>query len=697
MKKINFLLEYKNNTLVNTISSLSLDDIWVNKDDILLFYKYLQSEIDKLENLDNISWDNFFLPLNKIMLHLEFFHNHFYYYENISGNVNEVSKYDSLDLENISFKVCDVLASLGLKSKFQTHVKNLIKSDIDEDRKEILKVWLKEVLSCDLSREKMIEYNYLFEKLRKNNQLFLKNLSLIEHSENVLFISKKESYKLKGVRKAIIDVGISNATSYGKHDKGYVFILSDGTVDLLLKEIPDKGLRKKIYLHHKRLSGVDRNNFGNNNKVFKKILYIKQKMSLVYDKKNYTELVLSNYLLSSSKQVYNYLDKIECEITPYMENIFSEMRCLAKKDNIRLQPWDMIYYYQKALTAFKRKLNIKSENNKFKKFFPFNQTLRNIFDFVEEKFNISITKVSEKVINKQILFTYLMKDNLSNKTYYLEISPYNNSKKISPLQLKKASFQCVNNKPVSGVIFISLQNEGSYKKEGFLDFQQLLVLMHELGHGLHSFFANSVNYKYADCYNTWDLIELPSQFFEEIVFDTNFLKEISDKKNGILSDELLNNIIEENQLEKIYHLCENINKYKSLLCLYENFKLYTNQYPQEFIDNNNKSIKNNGYIYNVLLDEFMVNDEHLSDYGPSGYIYLFTSIWANKLMNENKLIGENYSGLRNIFENVFNRQEIGQKKFKDVFAKLLNIEDIDIIKYIKKNNNEMRLFGELNV
>lgn len=101
-------------------------------------------------------------------------------------------------------------------------------------------------------------------------------------------------------------------------------------------------------------------------------------------------------------------------------------------------------------------------------------------------------------------------------------------------------------------------------------------------------------------------------------------------------------------------------------------------------------------IYNILLDDYMSETDYLTDYGPSIYVYLFSSVLANKIINRETEYLKDWGNLRNLYENIFNEQKINTITFKDKLVKILNIENVNTIKYIKKGHN-IKLFGEIDV
>ncbi len=645
----------------------------------------MHENIKAIENEEEITWESFFIPFKKFVLSVEFFVNHLDYYDVVT---NGIKKYDYPELEEFE-RVKEILNEIILNDKIKDLICYLANNENDE-RKIILQVWLNDFFSLILEDDKRKKYHSLKHKLETEVELFSKNLSLTSKQDNILFIPKKDYFKLDGLNKMFINIGETNAASLGRRGEGCVFIIEDGTVSLFLKILKNRQLRKTLYQKHKKLCSAN----NKNNEVLKKIISLKQRISLLYGKKNYAELVLSNYLLSDIKSVYSYLERIENNLSPYLENILCKMRSLAKKNKIVLQHWDMLYYYELASGEFKAENNIKNFDKEFSCFFPFEKAITNVFKFIEKTFYLSINEVNRVVINKELLIRYLIKDLKSNRETYLEVSPYSSDEKINPFQVNKSDFQNLTNKEyIKGVILLSLSFDGSYKEDALLSFKDICILLHELGHALHSFFINNKDCKLGNSYTSWDLIELPSQLMEEMAFNYEFLYQISDKQNGIFSKKLFYQILEYEQVEKIYSLHEEITKHKALLWLYENFKIHSKKAPQELID----EVSHNKYgIYNILLDEFMSETNHLSDYAPASYIYLFTGILANKIINKESEYFQGKTDFRLWYENIFNEQEVVDTKLKDVLIKVLNIEKVDIVKYIKKGHN-IKLFGENNV
>lgn len=174
---------------------------------------------------------------------------------------------------------------------------------------------------------------------------------------------------------------------------------------------------------------------------------------------------------------------------------------------------------------------------------------------------------------------------------------------------------------------------------------------------------------------SWDLVEMPSQFLEHLVYDYEFMKEFSNhyQTNEKMSQEFFLKIIENQQFFDSYYIYCNIQTYKTQLWIHENFKPYSSKNLQEIVEG---KLSKNGIIYNIAKDNYMTDIDHNQDYGPSGYIYLYSAQLAYQLYQKKP------KNLRRIFTNTFNSSK--NKNLRTHMAQNFNLKQIDIHDFIKK-------------
>lgn len=685
VNKIDFLYLYNHNLLIDNIVKLDFKDLVSHSYDLNIMLHHIY-DIQKKENAT--TWTKFFLPLKKLVLTIEFFTYYLYSYNYATNNFVEENE------RLVSFRD-DIVVLLNDISNNQDILKKLKELNKTENnkRKVILKVWLKNFFKTDLSLENKKKYDNFIIKLDKKITIFEENSSITQWGfSDATFIPLKDKFKLEGIPNEIIKIGEYNAKNLNRENKGWIFFVDDTTTYQLLVSSRNRSFRKKIYLNNKKVNNS--NNSKNNDFVLKDILSIKQHIAHIYKKNNYAELVLSNYVLSDTNQAYSYLSNIEKQLLPYVENIKNKMEILSKKDNIReLKDWDILYYYNQALKDFTEKTSTDLEKE-FKSYFSFDTVINKFFNFIKNNFSVELIELNRKVINKELLITYKIKDLKTNRDGYLIFSPYDNLIKNCPFQMSCLFYEKIGHSQqyLPSVNFISLNLTSSYKKEVQLDFSDLTILIHEFGHALHAFFGSPEDSKLNNSLLSWDLIELPSKYLEYLMQDYDFVKEISFNKKlkTQLPKDLFLEILSKKEVGQVYELYQEIKRYEALLWLHENFKKYSQKSPLDLI---NQKLKNQGIVYNIIRDDYMINNDYLCDYAPSGYVYLYADNIAYNIKNKQEF--KKYDKLRYIYSDIFNFKDFKHcnKTLKDRLENITDLNTIDIISYLKKDIN-IKLFGE---
>lgn len=672
-----FIEMYEDNVLMEQTILAPFREVILQAENFLSFVKYLEEKIDNLNTI-NPSWDSFFFPLKKAVCHIEFLTVLSQYESDILAEEHEAETLNNKGMKLLNKECNELNEKISSNLLLIKAFKKMLSTEKNAKKVEILKSWLQVFFKSNMTKKDKNNYAKLQKLLINRVDRFESNMR--EDNKNAyVFVPKEQSYKVRGINKDYLEIGKHNAKQLGK--EGWIFYYNDeANTRLLISEVKNRNLRKKIFSHYEKLERGNSSEF--NDSVLRDILSIKQQISHLYQKDNYAELVLSNYVINTPKKAYNYLSNIEEQLAPYVKNIKDKMNEKAQADGIKhLQNWDIEFYYNQVLNE-----KLTKDNSEFDKYFEYKNFFNKFKKFLIKEFNLSMTEVKCEVFAGKEVYTYKVEDTVKGNKGFFILSPFNNPHKLSPFEVDMCSHGTLNNDELPSIQYISLQLEKSNGKDTMC-FYDVLVFLHEFGHALHSFYKDKDDYILGNSLTSWDLIELPSQYLEHFVYDLDFMQKMSchiDTKKRI-SKSLLLSTIEEHQENKPYEILKDIKRYVAQLWLHENFKTYSKKSPSEIVA---EKLGQEGIIYNISQDDYMLYRDHYTDYAPTGYVYLYSAQIAYKLFAMKNL------KIKEVFTNVFNSATMS--KVEDNLNEFLDINCFDIDSFIKKDL-KIKVSGENNI
>lgn len=334
------------------------------------------------------------------------------------------------------------------------------------------------------------------------------------------------------------------------------------------------------------LYGSENKSLLSNKTILSKIINLKQKLAKLKGFDTYSDFVFSNYLFSK-KEVVNFIKNKRQKVQLFIDD--------WEQNNVSLNLNDDIVNYNFEV----KKSLIKDSNLSFSTKEVFN----GIKKFLEKRLETKINKIEKEnhLIwsfifngeNKQIFFDFAREDKSSHYNFSLSLG--------------------------KNIESISLLLDKNTEK---LSFDDLLLVMHELGHSLEKIFKNDNSN-----FLPWDVIEVPSLFLERFCFEADFLKEIcpsikiSEFKKSL---EIL-------QVEKNYELRNNLALSEKTLKMFS-----MNKINYKIIDNLTNELLEEKVFHNFYNDPFMISTDYEGDYGLTQYSYVLGEDLSEKIFQKVK-------------------------------------------------------------
>jgi oligopeptidase A len=512
-----------NNTLLKAAGLPSFARI--QKKDMYPAIKHLIDEnkkiIKKIENLKNLTWNNFvyileesddkiskvWAPirhLNSVMNEpkirsqyeksLKLLTSH---YSKIGQNKKLFFQYERYFIEN--------------KKKLNPHQIKLISDTLIGFKLSGVHLGAKERKLFRDCQEKLANFESKFEQN-------------ILDSTNAWTKNFKTKNSLSGLPNNALEIASEVASSRGQ--TGYTLTLEQPSYMAIMMFANNQQLRKTFYLAYmSRASNKFPISRGwDNTKLIEQILSLRQTMSKILGYKNYAEYSLETKMAKSSKEVISFLNNLKIKA---LKKSKKEMQVLNNyaKEKLKIKnisPWDLAYVSEKY-----KEENFGVSQEELKKYFPVENVIDGLFRLVKSLYgiNVKIKKTKEVWHSDVRLYEIYDKNKNLRGKFYLDLYARQNkrggawmdectqrrSKLNGSIQLPAAFITCNSSPPTKN-------------SPAFFTHYDVETLFHEFGHGLQHMLTK-INYAGISGISgvEWDAVELPSQFMENWCWEKDVL------------------------------------------------------------------------------------------------------------------------------------------------------------------------------
>ena len=311
-----------------------------------------------------------------------------------------------------------------------------------------------------------------------------------------------------------------------KELSGYRVTLDMPCYITVISYADNRALRQQIYeAFTSRASdiGITDKKFDNA-KVMENILVKRQEKSVLLGFSNYADYSLETKMAGSTEQVIEFLNDLAQRSKQAAIAEVEERQKFAESLGFDgdLQPWDFVYYGEKL-----KQHRYQISEQDLKPYFPDQGVITGLFEIVKKLFNISIEQIKEGIDlwDPSVLF-YQIKDNEGHVIgkFYLDL--YAREHKRGGAWMD----ECVNRYEIDGqtqipVAYLTCNLTPPIGNEPALfTHDEIITLFHEFGHGLHHMLTKIDVPDVAGINGVeWDAVELPSQFMENFCWQKEAL------------------------------------------------------------------------------------------------------------------------------------------------------------------------------
>lgn len=329
-------------------------------------------------------------------------------------------------------------------------------------------------------------------------------------------------------------------------ENGNAFITeSSGLYDDILKYCDIEETRKAIY-EEKIVLGTKEG--FDNRPILKEILKLKNEEAKILGYENYASYSLAREMLKSPKEVLSFI-----------EDLAEKSLSKAKKESEQVNSFGKnllgrnVEFYDRSYVIEKMNTQLYSvDHEEIRKFFPVKKVLTGLFEIVENLYAISFVqnKIQSVWHEDVVVYNVLNAKGEDIGLLYLDLYKRKNKESGAWMSPQESNIETEYEikKPIT---YLVLNISKSQKGETTIEFDDIITLFHEMGHGLHNMLSEVKEEYFSGLSNVeHDAIELPSQFMENFAWDYEVLKKLS--SHLVTGIELPKDIFEKMQNAKFF-------------------------------------------------------------------------------------------------------------------------------------------------
>jgi len=365
---------------------------------------------------------------------------------------------------------------------------------------------------CDLPSNVLFQVNQLKEELMQLENDFVVN---IDSDPMKVAVSLSE---LDGLNKKRIE-------TLQKDGEFYVLTIDYPTYFEVMEQCHISNTRYKVFLSFKNCA------YSANDVLLKEILKKRDELAKLLGYKNFASFDLEDTMVKNTKNVESFLhdlisatlQKAELEFAELKKNLPQEVVCNADGT---LNQWDYLY----VVNSYKKK-NFDIDEAKIAEYFPVQKVIEGVFTIYQDFLGLVFKEVKpEWSWHEDVRLIEIYRQDCKEFLGYLFLDlyprPYK-SKHIASHYPQVRSFKPEGkNIPTVSVIIANL-TKPSADTPALLTHDDVVVFFHEFGHAMHTVLARTEHALFAGTSVKADFVEMPSQMFEEWMFEPNILALIS--------------------------------------------------------------------------------------------------------------------------------------------------------------------------
>ena len=413
-------------------------------------------------------------------------------------------------------------------------------TNLNTEQQKLLERYYKSFVRSGISlsgdkKDRMREIN---KELGMATLTFGQNL-LAETKNFQLVIEQKED--LSGLPSDIVASATQAAKDRGLDGK-WVFTLSKPSWEPFLQYADNRDLREKLY--KAMYSRGDNNNEHDNKEIIKKIVSLRLEKANILGYATHADYALEETMAKNPENVMKLLNDIWQHALPQAKREVAELQSLIEKEgeDFKLESWDWFYYAEKL-----RKEKYALNEDELKQYFSYENVREGVFNVANRLFGLTFKERTDIPVYQKDVQVFEVSDTDGKYIGMIYMDYYaREGQKRNGAWMGSFRKQSANDGEFVHPLIYNVGNFSSPTEDvpSLLTIDQVEVMFHEFGHGLHGLLSNCTYNTLSGTSVARDFVELPSQIMEHWAFEPEVLKSFAKnyKTGEVISDELIRKI-----------------------------------------------------------------------------------------------------------------------------------------------------------
>jgi len=574
-------------------------------------------------------------------------------------------------IEIKKFITDNISNNVRLYQAFQAYVEgNAKKEQLTREQTYFLSETMKDYkrAGLNLPEEKLNEVRKLKNKLNELKLAFEQNIA---KDDKKVFVTRAE---LAG-----LDDDFINALP--KADDGmYILGLDYPTYFNVRENCTVESTRKKMF------KAFGTRGYPKNKEILEKIIELPDTLSHLLGFESFAALDLDSEMAKKPERVEKFLSEL---LSKVQQKEAQEFEILTKElpesvvlhSDGKMYPWNAAFVQE-----YYKKKHYNIDENKIAEYFPMEPTIEGMLDIYQKFLGLTFKQLPISGLWHEDVKLIEITDNDTQKIIgYLLLDLYPRPNKFTHAchinAIEAITAPDGSETPALSFIIANFP-KSTATKPSLLKRNDVETFFHEFGHAMHSLLGRTKLGSFAGTATKTDFVEVPSQMFEEWLWDKDILKDLSGhyKTGEQLPDELIDTLLKTKNLFQGTFLQRQLHLSNASLD-------YFKKGAKKDLDSLFKD------LYTAIVLNMYYDDEvhpwasfgHLTDYGAKYYSYLWSKVFALDLFYEIKK-----QGLLN--------QEVGKRLIKTILGKGGSQEpDELLVEFLGREPNQKNFLKDLGL
>ncbi|MBP6856455.1 MAG: Zn-dependent oligopeptidase [Candidatus Pacebacteria bacterium] len=251
--------------------------------------------------------------------------------------------------------------------------------------------------------------------------------------------------------------------------------------------------------------------------LMEKNIALRKELASLLGYANFTDYQIERRMASSYKTVMNFENDLLEKVSLCAKN---DLELLAKYKSERFKDNSSVKYFESAyLSEEYKKQHFALDSKMIREYFEMNHVVKILFSIVKKVFGISLTPVKMPVWDKDV---FVLEAKVGKAVMgYIVVDLFPRQGKYGHACVAEVRDSRIENGVRVVPIMSLICNFAKPTKDSpsIISHGDVVTLFHEFGHALHAISSRQPYASLGGFQVAWDFVEVPSQFFEQWVWD----------------------------------------------------------------------------------------------------------------------------------------------------------------------------------